>query len=293
MEPRDQQTLVLAVYKENCDQARHHEVQRERVTTIVAQTTGFILGLFGFAKAWDTPEYVHLTIPFFIIVLGLWGFVASWKHNERAKLHVQRVRQCRKRLANLSGVDLAAINDDADKAHLAEFGPHAELQTRTHLVWKAFHLLIFALGIGILVYLWPRGTDTANANTVLHVSPIHELQRESEVFHAQRPVNKMNNPENKAKVTIALESIEENKAPTAKVIFEVAGGNCGSRVVQGKYHYTAVYEDTRSGEQYEKVWSRAFAGVANPSFTTVDYVALSRFERLADAIPEVDDSSCR
>jgi hypothetical protein len=156
MEPKDQQTTILAVYKENCDQARHHEIQRERVTTIVAQTTGFILGLFGFANAWATPKYIHLAIPAFIVLLGVWGFVAAWKHNERSKLHVQRVRQCRKRLSDLSGIDLEAINSDAKTKHLAEFGPQAELETRTHIVWKAFHLLVAVLGIVIFIYLCPR-----------------------------------------------------------------------------------------------------------------------------------------
>jgi 4-amino-4-deoxy-L-arabinose transferase-like glycosyltransferase len=158
MDAKDQQTLILAVYKENCDQARHHEVQRERVTTIVAQTTGFILGLCGFATAWSTPKYIHLAIPAFIVLLGFWGFVAAWKHNERSKLHVQRVRQCRKRLSVLSGIDLDKINSDAKVKHLAEFGPQAELETRTHIVWKAFHLIVAILGIVILIYLWPRVT---------------------------------------------------------------------------------------------------------------------------------------
>jgi hypothetical protein len=158
MEPTDQQTLILAIYKENCDQARHHEIQRERVTTIVAQTTGFILGLFGFASAWSNPKYIHLAIPAFLILLGLWGFVASWKHNERSRLHVQRVRQCRARLSALSGVNLESINSAAETEHLKEFGPHAELETRTHLVWKTFHLLVAVLGIVIFIYLCTRVT---------------------------------------------------------------------------------------------------------------------------------------
>ena len=153
MEPRDQQTLLLAIYGENCDQARHHEVLRERVTTIVAQTTGVVLGLFGFGTAWEKPTHIHLVIPALIVLLGLWGFAASWKHNERSKLHVQRVRQCRKRLSVLSGVDLDAINYDADILHKKEFGPQAGLANRTHIIWKAFHLLIAVLGIVVFIYL--------------------------------------------------------------------------------------------------------------------------------------------
>ncbi len=156
MEARDQQTLLLAIYKENCDHARHHEIQRERVTTIVAQTTGFILGLFGFANAWATPQSIHLAIPAFLVLLGLWGFAAAWKHNERSKLHVQRIRHCRARLSALSGVDLEAINRDARAAHLKEFGRFAKLEPRTHIIWKIFHLVVAVLGVVILIYLLPR-----------------------------------------------------------------------------------------------------------------------------------------
>jgi hypothetical protein len=151
MEPKDQQTLVLAVYKENCDQARHREVQRERVTAIVATTTGLLLGLFGFGHdAWSKPERIHLVIPVFLILLGLWGFAASWKHNERSSLHRQRIRQCRTQLEKLSAVNLAEIKEKADVAHGKEFGWKVELETRTHIIWKTFNLLVVALGLVVL-----------------------------------------------------------------------------------------------------------------------------------------------
>ena len=153
MEAKDQQTLLLAIYKENCDQARHHEVQRERVTAIVGQTAGLVLGLFGFGQAWSDPKPIHLVIPLFLILLGLWGFAASWKHNERSSLHRDRVRQCRKHLAELSGINLAKINADAEEAHIAEFGKRAELETRTHIIWKIFNVIITLLGFVLLLYL--------------------------------------------------------------------------------------------------------------------------------------------
>jgi hypothetical protein len=103
----------------------------------------------------------------------------------------------------------------------------------------------------------------------------------------------MSNEKNTAGVSISLDNIEEDGPPSAKVVFEIAGGSCGQRAVRGTYHYTAVYEDTRSGSQNRKLWSRSFDGVANPAFATIDYVSLASFERLVDAIdPDVDDSNC-
>jgi hypothetical protein len=154
MDPKDQQTLILAVYKENCDQARHHEVQRERVTAIVATTTGLLLGLFGFSQnAWSEPKPIHLVIPVFLILLGLWGFAASWKHNERSSLHRQRIRQCRRQLEELSGIDLADMNEKAREAHKEEFGAKVELETRTHIIWKAFNVLVAALGLIVFAHV--------------------------------------------------------------------------------------------------------------------------------------------
>jgi hypothetical protein len=119
----------------------------------VGQTTGLILGLFGFSTAWNHPKPVHLVIPLFLILLGLWGFAAAWKHNERSDLHRERIRHYRKALAGLSGVNLQQINDDADKEHITKFGKKAELETRTHIIWKTFNVLIVLLGLVFLIYL--------------------------------------------------------------------------------------------------------------------------------------------
>ncbi len=126
MDPKDQQTLLLAYLKENCDQARHHEIQRERVTAIVASTTG-------------------------LIILGTWGYLAAWKHHERSRLHVQRIRECRKQLQVLSGVDLDALNAQAYQEHLARFGRSVLYESRTHLIWKAFPIIVSLIGVAVAI----------------------------------------------------------------------------------------------------------------------------------------------
>ena len=158
MDAKDQQTLLLAMYKENCDQARHHELLRERVTTLLATTTALILGLFGFSSSWTNPVAAHLAIPVFLVVLGLWGFLASWKHNERSKLHVQRVRKIREQLTQICGIDLAGINAAAESQHKKDFGRSRLSDSRTHIIWKTFPILITAIGLAVLVYLlWKLG----------------------------------------------------------------------------------------------------------------------------------------
>lgn len=154
MESKDQQTLLLAVYKENCDHARHHEVQRERVTAIVGQTAGVIIGLFGFSKFSASDIHsVHLIVPVFLILLGAWGFAAAWKHNKRSSLHRERVRQCRKELARLSGIDLTELNARAEANHGNKFGHNVKYEARTHIIWKAFNILVGLLGLALLIYM--------------------------------------------------------------------------------------------------------------------------------------------
>jgi hypothetical protein len=107
MDAKDQQTLLLACLQENWYQARHHKLQRERVTAIVASTTGLVMGLFGFSSSWRHPSGEHLAVPFFMVILGAWGYLAPWKHHERSRMNVQRIRALRKRLSALSGITVA------------------------------------------------------------------------------------------------------------------------------------------------------------------------------------------
>lgn len=128
-------------------------MQRDKVTAIVAQTAGIILTLFGFVKSWDQPNWIHLAIPAFLIILGVWGFLASWKHYERSRLSVQRLRQCRKRLESLSGIELSAMNEQAELAHKTDMGKSWLNGMRTHYIWKAFNIFIIVLGTIIFIYL--------------------------------------------------------------------------------------------------------------------------------------------
>jgi len=150
MDPKDQQTLLIAVYKENADQARHHEQQREKITSIIAQTTGVVLGLLSISKAGQLQSHpLYAFIALFLVALALVGFMVCWKHNERAELHRERIGQTRKRLSGLSGLDLEKINADAN----AEHKKHYPVPERIHSDWgwKLFHILVALLGAALLI----------------------------------------------------------------------------------------------------------------------------------------------
>lgn len=93
-----EQTFLLARYKENADQARHHETLRERSTAMVAQTTGILLGLLGFKEGTFATSHVVPLIAAFIILLGLWGIFSSLMFERRARRHRDRIDKIRKQL---------------------------------------------------------------------------------------------------------------------------------------------------------------------------------------------------
>src|SRR4051812_16126140 len=102
------QAVLLARYKENADQARHHETLRERSTAVVAQTTGVLLGLMGFKEGSLSSSHVVPLISSFIVLLGLWGIVSSIVFNSRARRHRRRIDKIK---AKLDGYEEEDVGD--------------------------------------------------------------------------------------------------------------------------------------------------------------------------------------
>lgn len=75
--PQPNRDILLARYKENADQARHHETLRERSTVMVAQATGVMLGLLGFKEGTLSHSSAAAAIAVFIVLLGAWGIFSS------------------------------------------------------------------------------------------------------------------------------------------------------------------------------------------------------------------------
>jgi hypothetical protein len=152
-----QKEVLLAVYKENCDQTRQHEAYRDKVCGLAMTAVGVLLGLLGFgADAWAAPTIAHLAIPAFIIGLGCWARITTAKHDERAAMHRQRIRGIRVALSNLIGIDLAAIGTAADTKHKEDYFDKCIIDKRTYDLWKSFSLLIIFLGVFLGAYIVAR-----------------------------------------------------------------------------------------------------------------------------------------
>lgn len=144
-------TVLLSVYTENSELARHHDNQRERITGIVAQTSGVLLGLLTISSFQTVFGLSFLLVGCFITIFGFLGFAFSWKHNERARLHRHRVRTLRKEMSKISGIDLRELNKSASRNHAMDYSRIAPESLRLDWIWKSFHLLIVVLGLVIVL----------------------------------------------------------------------------------------------------------------------------------------------
>ena len=139
--PSDPRELLLTLYRENSEQARHYERQREAVTAVVALGATLVVGLAVLNPA------SGLLGAMCLVALGAFGFGASLRHLERSRLHVQRVHVTRRELSRLYGVDIEHLYAAATSEHEKRFPQLSRRTARAHYVWQAFHLTVVALGL--------------------------------------------------------------------------------------------------------------------------------------------------
>ena len=144
--PPDARALLLALYRENSEQARHSERQREAVTAIVVLAAALVLGLVMRRGA------PGLLSAGFLVALGGFGFAASLRHFERSRLHVQRVHVTRRELSRLFGVDIEQLYGAASEEHEKRFRQLSRRTARIHYVWQALHLAVVGLGLALAAW---------------------------------------------------------------------------------------------------------------------------------------------
>lgn len=152
-----QKEVLLALYRENCDQARQHETYRDKVCGLASATVGLLLGLFGFnAGAWASPSIIHLAIPAFIIIVGVWTRKLTAKHDERAALHRKRIGKIRNALETNTGLTLSDMNREARDAHEKDYHDKAMIEVHSYQLWKSYGTMLTVFGAIIAVIVAVR-----------------------------------------------------------------------------------------------------------------------------------------
>lgn len=143
----DIQAIYLEMYKECCNQGRHHEAQRTSITTLSFAFAGAVVGYL--AKGGGI-RHEDSWVCLFLSVLGLVAVMVSYKQYERFRWAMNRAAQYRAAIdrhhtAPPAQADmLDALKEAGDRRHKKEHPVF--LHVRLHTVWAVLFLLIATLG---------------------------------------------------------------------------------------------------------------------------------------------------
>lgn len=137
-------------YDENAAQARHHEEQRERVTTLMVAIAA---ALIAFVAEGDVEES-DLPVAIMILILGLFGAVMGLKHYERNRMHTAVMRRIRDEIDRSTPDDVPSLTElrrQGRSDHKGEFKPKLVLALDLYVLWASLSLLISVVGSVLLV----------------------------------------------------------------------------------------------------------------------------------------------
>jgi hypothetical protein len=157
----DRADVLVQLYSEERLQARQAEDQRATLTNIIIIAVAAGLGLVAdqeFGAAW-------LPVASAMVLLGTFGAVATRKCFERWFRHWTRAYAYREQLFDLYPEirdSLSTFSRDTlerTDAYEAEADKRfrASRSIRLHQVWVAFHLLVAAVGIALVVVVSTAG----------------------------------------------------------------------------------------------------------------------------------------
>ncbi|HEV7689742.1 MAG TPA: hypothetical protein VGO52_02925 [Hyphomonadaceae bacterium] len=162
------QQFLLAMYKENADHGRHHEILRQQSTTLLLTISGAAIVLeSGFLSA--ALSQVR-TLPFpwllisicgifglFVVVIAFFGRALSLRHYRRNRASVAKARAFRTLLEERfpDSFSLKELRDQQTRE--AEHRSVFQLWANIYLFVAGLGALltILPIGIGTLVFAWP------------------------------------------------------------------------------------------------------------------------------------------
>jgi hypothetical protein len=138
--------ILLAFYAENVEQARHHEQQRQTVTSVVALAAAVVVGLVASRGPLPASGTTLFLAGALLGTLGAYGFVASLRHHERARLHVERAHAVREGLWQRFPGGVGELYAEANRRHARRYPRLSERTARLHYAWQAVHVAVALVG---------------------------------------------------------------------------------------------------------------------------------------------------
>lgn len=147
MASKDETDLYWGMYQENTAQARHHETQRQTVSSLTIGLVGVLLSLVAIDRSIAVAD---LPLGVFLMLLGAWGAFFSIKQYERASLHMERARHYRTALDEaVPTARLTAIKQAADRINEADWPRFSRL--RLYGFWISLHAIVALVGLVVVV----------------------------------------------------------------------------------------------------------------------------------------------
>jgi hypothetical protein len=145
----DSLNVLLAMYNEQCTQARHYESQRSTVSGFLVAISAAMIGLITYDQHITRSD---LPAAIFLFVLGVFGMVSSVRHYERSLRHGKRAQEYRKKLnALIQDAEILKLREDADRETKSRFSKFYYLPyVRLHHIWHVLHLAIALLGFMLI-----------------------------------------------------------------------------------------------------------------------------------------------
>ncbi len=140
---------LLALYKEQTDQARHHEDQRATISNYALLLAGAVLGLINA----DALRSAQLQLGCFLVITGCFGSFVTAKHYERSRYHARSAGSYRRRIEALQP-DTAIEREDIRSEQRREF-PFLNGE-RLWTLWVSLHILVAVLGALLAVLAFRR-----------------------------------------------------------------------------------------------------------------------------------------
>jgi len=138
----DERDILIQIYQEDCEFARHHENLRATVANIIIAVSAGILGIVAFDQKVNIND---LPLTIFLTFLGIFGGIFSSKHYERVRLHLNRAKQYFSKLEAIApATNLSELREKGNTANKSRFPRLFDL--RLNRFWVALHLLISLLG---------------------------------------------------------------------------------------------------------------------------------------------------
>ena len=145
----DEKQVLLELSKIELEYAKHHDNQRERMTSLILIFAGFCIASVGWDRQIGDSD---AWIGGFLALVGMFGVIFSLKHYENFKLHYSRFREYRAELdKKFENSPIMNLKNQGDCQHTRNMRYPFTKRIPLHRLWASLPALIAIIGCAIVL----------------------------------------------------------------------------------------------------------------------------------------------